>query len=112
MKTRIRGFAKQCGFDMCQFASAGPAPHSAEYHSWLQSGAHGDMTWLARDPIRRSNPCHVLPDAKTLLLLARNYYQGPSPRAYLGRIARYAWGSDYHDLMLTAMKPIDALLRD
>jgi len=112
MKSSIRDFAKQCGFDMCQFARAGPAPHSAEYHSWLQSGAHGDMTWLARDPIRRLNPSRVLPDAKTLLLLARNYYQGPSPRMHHGRIARYAWGSDYHDLMLAAMRPIDAFLRD
>jgi epoxyqueuosine reductase len=112
MKTSIRDFAKRCGFDMCRFARAGPAPHFAEYYSWLQSGAHGDMIWLARDPVRRSDPSRVLPDAKTLLLLARNYYQGPSPRVYPGRIARYAWGSDYHDLMLAAMRPIDLFLHD
>jgi epoxyqueuosine reductase len=112
MKTSIRDFAKRCGFDMCRFGRSGPAPHFAEFHSWLQSGAHGDMTWLARDPVRRSDPSHALPDAKTLLLLARNYYQGPSPRVYPGRIARYAWGSDYHDLMLAAMRPIDLFLHD
>jgi len=112
VKTRIEDFAKQCGFDLCRFARAGPAPHSTEYRAWLQSGAHGDMTWLARDPVRRSDPSRVLPDAKTLLLLARNYYQGPSTRIGPGRIARYAWGSDYHDLMLAAMRPIDFFLHD
>jgi epoxyqueuosine reductase len=112
MKANIRDLATRCGFDMCRFARASPAPHFAEYQSWLQSGAHGDMAWLARDPVRRSDPSRLLPDAKTVLLLARNYYQGPSPRLNPGRIARYAWGSDYHDLMLAAMRPIDMLLRD
>jgi epoxyqueuosine reductase len=112
MKSRIRDFAKQCGFDMCQFGLAGPAPHSAEYYRWLQSGAHGEMAWLARDPIRRSNPSLVLPGAKSIVLLAKNYFQGPPSRKHPGRIARYAWGSDYHDLMLAAMRPIDALLSD
>src|SRR5262245_12832469 len=112
MKTSIRDLAKQLGFDQCRFARVGPAPHFAEYHSWLQSGAHGEMAWLARDHTRRSDPSLLLPGAKTLLLLAKNYYQGPSLRVHSGRIARYAWGSDYHDLMLAAMKPIDAFLRD
>jgi epoxyqueuosine reductase len=112
MKTGIRAFAKQCGFDMCGFASASPAPHSAEYRSWLQSGAHGEMAWLERDPNRRSDPSLVFPGARTLLLLAKNYFQGSQSRKHPGRIARYAWGSDYHDLMLAAMKPIDALLSD
>lgn len=110
MKTRIRDFATQCGFDMCRFGRAGSAPHSAQYHRWLQSGAHGEMTWLARDPVRRSDPTLVFPGAKSILLLARNYFQGPHSRTHPGRIARYAWGSDYHDLMLAAMRPIDALL--
>jgi epoxyqueuosine reductase len=110
MKKTIRDFAEQCGFEMCRFAHAGPAPHFGEYCSWLGSGAHGEMTWLAREPIRRSDPSLLLTEAKTLLLLAKSYYQGASPRKQAGRIARYAWGSDYHALMLAAMRPIDRLL--
>jgi epoxyqueuosine reductase len=110
MKTRIRELATQCGFDMCRFGRAGPAPHSAQYRRWLQSGAHGEMTWLARDPVRRSDPTLVFPATKSIVLLARNYFQGPHPRMHPGRIARYAWGSDYHDLILAAMRPIDAFL--
>ena len=110
MKAAIRDLASRCGFEKCRFARVGQAPHFAEYSSWLRSGAHGEMSWLARDPVRRSDPALVLQGAKTLLLLAKNYYQGGSPRKQAGKIARYAWGSDYHDLMLAAMRPIDAVL--
>jgi epoxyqueuosine reductase len=112
MKTTIRTLAKQNGFDDCRFARALQAPHANEYFSWLQAGRHGEMAWLARDPERRANPTKVLPDAKTVVVLATNYFQGPSPRTEKGQIARYAWGADYHQIMLQNMVPIDAFLRE
>ena len=54
MKTVLRALAKEHGFADCRFARAVEAPHAAEYMSWLQSGKHGDMTWLERDPARRT----------------------------------------------------------
>jgi epoxyqueuosine reductase len=111
MKTAIRTLAKQSGFDDCRFARAVQAPHATEYFSWLQSGRHGEMTWLSRDPARRADPARVLVDAKTLLVLATNYFQGGSPRRAKGKIARYAWGDDYHQIMLQNMVPIDSYLR-
>jgi epoxyqueuosine reductase len=52
-----------------------------------------------------------LSEAKTVVVLAANYFQGPSPRQKEGKIARYAWGSDYHQIMLQNMVPIDAYLQ-
>jgi epoxyqueuosine reductase len=112
MKNAIRTLAEQSGFDDCRFARAFQAPHATEYFSWLQSGRHGDMTWLSRDPARRADPARVLVDAKTLLVLATNYFQGGNPRQPKGKIARYAWGDDYHQIMLQNMVPIDTFLRD
>jgi epoxyqueuosine reductase len=112
MKNEIRALATSCGFDDCRFARAGQAPHSLEYFSWLRAGSHGGMTWLGRDPARRADPSRVLFNAKTLLVLAKNYFQGPNPRYHAGKIARYAWGSDYHEIMLRDMAPIEALLRE
>ncbi len=112
MKTAIRTLAKQSGFDDCRFARAVQAPHATEYFSWLQSGHHGEMTWLSRDPARRADPARVLVDAKTLLVLATNYFQGGNPRQPKGKIARYAWGDDYHQIMLQNMVPIDTFLRE
>ncbi|MBV8415264.1 MAG: tRNA epoxyqueuosine(34) reductase QueG, partial [Verrucomicrobia bacterium] len=53
-----------------------------------------------------------LSNAKTLLVLAKNYFQGPNPRYHAGKIARYAWGADYHEIMLKDMAPIEVLLRE
>jgi epoxyqueuosine reductase len=112
MKTTIRALAKKNGFDDCRFARAVEAPHAIEYFSWLQSGSHGDMAWLGRDPAKRRDPARVLVDAKTLVMLAMNYFQGANLRRQKGRIARYAWGADYHKIMLQNMAPIDAFLQE
>ncbi|MBV9643033.1 MAG: tRNA epoxyqueuosine(34) reductase QueG [Verrucomicrobia bacterium] len=112
MKTIIKALAKEQGFDDCRFARAVQAPHAGEYFAWLETGNHGEMTWLGRDPARRADPARVLTDAKTVLVVAMNYFQGNNPRQLKGKIARYAWGADYHDLMLRKMAPIDVYLQN
>jgi epoxyqueuosine reductase len=112
MKTTIRALAKEHGFDDCRFAKAVQAPHAIDYFSWLESGNHGQMTWLERDPPRRADPARVLVDAKTVIVLATNYFQGRNPRQHDGKFARYAWGADYHNIMLRNMVPIDTFLRE
>jgi epoxyqueuosine reductase len=111
MKTIIRRLAQKQGFDMCRFAKADPAPHAAEYLTWLKAGRHGKMEWLNREPERRTNPARVLIGAKTVLVLATNYFQGDRSRRLEGKIARYAWGYDYHKVMLPNMAPINAFLQ-
>ena len=56
------------------------------------------MRWMARDPARRADPRRVLAGARTVISLATGYYRGdqPPPAPLSGRIARYAWGRDYH----------------
>jgi epoxyqueuosine reductase len=106
MKVELRELAHQAGFDACGFVSARTAPHSEPFLRWLEAGSHAGMEWLARTPERRTDPRNVLPGCQSLIFLAKNYFQGgPNPRSS-GRIARYAYGQDYHELMLTAMQPI------
>jgi epoxyqueuosine reductase len=112
MKSKIKALAKKNGFDDCRFAQAVEAPHAIEYFAWLQAGSHGDMAWLDRDPTRRTDPARVLAGARTLVVLAMSYFQGTNPRRRDGRIARYAWGADYHKIMLEKMAPIDAFLQE
>jgi epoxyqueuosine reductase len=61
------------------------------------------MHWIARDPARRSDPRAVLSGARTVISVTVPYYRGgwpsapdPDGGAPRGRIARYAWGRDYH----------------
>lgn len=82
------------GFDLCGITTADPASSAGYYQQWVQQGLHGDMTWLARDPQRRSQPRLVLPEARSIICVGLNYYQ-PQP-GRRGRIATYALGDDYH----------------
>ena len=56
------------------------------------------MRWMARDPERRADPRRVLREARTVISLAMSYYRDETPPAapLRGRVARYAWGRDYH----------------
>jgi epoxyqueuosine reductase len=106
MKVELHELARGAGFDACGFVAAQAAPHRQPFLRWLEQGWHADMHWLARSPERRTDPRNVLPGCRTVIVLAKSYFQGgPSPRPN-GRIARYAYGEDYHELMLTAMEPI------
>jgi epoxyqueuosine reductase len=68
---------------------------------WLQRGYQGAMAWMARDPARRSNPQLVLPGCRSIISVGMNYYTNnrADEKPGMGRIARYAWGKDYHLVM-------------
>ena len=103
MKSRMTDLAGRLGFADCRIAKiGGPAAHAGEFQQWVSEGSHGDMAWMARNVERRSDPREVLAGVKSVVVVALNYFQGgdePHFPAARGRIARYAWGEDYHDLM-------------
>src|SRR5438105_9984092 len=114
-RAQVVALARELGFDLCHFARAEMPGHVAEFRDWLDRGDAGEMNYLARNSERRCDPREILPDAKTVIVLALNYFQGAckansveagvSPAkgtvgtaTATGRIARYAWGDDYHEL--------------
>ena len=70
------------------------------------------MQWMERSEEKRSDPQLVLPGARSVIVLALNYWQGAEESREKGRIARYAWGDDYHDLIEQKLTIIDELLRE
>ncbi|HEU4640499.1 MAG TPA: QueG-associated DUF1730 domain-containing protein, partial [Candidatus Binatia bacterium] len=68
---------------------------------WLARGYHGEMSWMARDVQKRIDPREIFPQAKSVVVVALNYYtphqhqQSPAT----GKVSRYAWGDDYHDVV-------------
>ena len=78
IKSALIAQAHALGFDDCRIAPAQPAAHRALFEQWIAEGKHGDMAWLARNPERRTDPTLVLPGAKSVIVLALNYYQGGS----------------------------------
>ncbi len=115
LKAELIEFAESLGFDLCRIAPAATPAHAHEFRTWLAEGRHGEMGWLERNADRRTDPDLVLPGARSIIALAMNYYQSaPSITAPAGpargRIARYAWGDDYHDVIERKLDQIDAWL--
>ena len=104
--------ARELGFEDCRIAIANPPPHTAEFHAWLKSGSAGEMSWIERGAGKRGDPRKVLPGARSVVVLALSYWQGEGalPNEYKGRIARYAWGDDYHNLVEAKLRQLDSFL--
>lgn len=95
-------------------ASAEPSPTAARLGEWLAGEKQGEMAWMAKTPERRSDPRAVLPEAKSVIAFATSYRAGEPPtaeriRAELrGKVARYAWSRDYHDVLTEEVRAIAA----
>jgi epoxyqueuosine reductase len=112
-KDKLVAFAKEIGFDSCRIARATAPRHTGEFRAWLGDGAAGEMQWMERGAEKRCDPRQVLPEARSIVVVALNYWQGEQPSASgRGRIARYAWGDDYHDLMLEKLERLAGFLME
>ena len=100
------------GFSLCRVARCATPPHGESFLSWLRDGNAGEMSpWLERSAPKRIDPQAVLPGAQSVVVLALNYWQGDPGQRPPGRIARYAWGDDYHDLIEQKLRALDAFLQ-
>ena len=107
----LRDLALAAGFDLVGVAPAGPTPGAARFAAWLAAGHAGEMGWLAREPDRRADPRRALPGCRWVLLAGMSYDTQAVPMADLtdparGRIARYAWGLDYHDILTPRLRAL------
>lgn len=112
---RIKTKAVELGFDLAGIAPAQPARHAVALPRWLAESFHGEMAWLARDPARRSDPRLVLEGARSMVAVGRSYFVENPPAEIWndpsrGRIARYAWGPDYHDRLTPMLKELAAFI--
>ena len=77
---------------------------------WLRQGHHGTMAWLERTPEKRADPRQILPGCRSVISVGMTYltdYRANEQPGY-GRIARYAWGKDYHKVMSNKLKQQEA----
>jgi epoxyqueuosine reductase len=115
IKEQLVAFARELGFDLCRVTACTPPAHAREFGEWLNEGAHGEMEYMARGQEKRRDPQNILPGAKSIVVLALNYFQGDAPHigaATAGCIARYAWGDDYHEVIAAKLRKIDNFLRE
>ena len=118
---RVTSFAEQIkvkageiGFEKVGIVAAEPlTAEGGRLQEWLGRGYHGEMDWIAREPEKRSDPRLIFPEAKSIIVVALNYYTGhkhtDSPET--GKISRYAWGDDYHDVVREKLKELLAWIK-
>lgn len=104
LRQRLAASAKELGFDAFGVAPVEVDVRADYFKKWIADGMHGDMAWLARNPDRRTDARKVLPEARSLVVVGLNYYQPHPPAGY--RIAKYALGADYHDVILARLKEL------
>ncbi len=120
--TEIRGEAAALGFAAVGVAAPDPSGHIAAYRSWVGSGRHADMEYLARDDAmdRRANPGWREGFCPSSLVVVAHPYGAADPDGVpgdpsIGVIARYARGRDYHNVLRkrlgTLLDSIDAAAR-
>jgi epoxyqueuosine reductase len=106
--------AKQLGFDFCGISKADKLEtEEKNLAEWLARGYHGKMAWMENHFDKRLNPVELVPGAKSVVSLMYNYY--PEPDNILKtpyRIARYAYGKDYHNVIRTKLNRLLAILQN
>lgn len=98
----IRALAAERGFAMVRVARlVEPTPGAEVYDRWIEAGRHGEMGYLATGRPPRVEPTTRLSAARSVLVMATPYPSTPppDPGGLTGRVARYAWGRDYHNLL-------------
>ncbi len=112
----IKAEAMRLGFPLVGVTLPDPPPHFAVFARWLEAGRHASMGYLAgeRSLQRRADPRQILPEANSLLSVAVPYPVPPAqaPVPGKGRVAAYAWGSDYHDVIPSRLQALVAFIEE
>jgi epoxyqueuosine reductase len=111
----VKRRARELGFQKVGVVRAEPLlEERARLEEWLARGHHATMAWMERDVARRTDPREILPGARTVVAVALNYYT-PHEHARdpaTGKVSRYAWGDDYHDVLGEKLKALLASVRE
>ncbi len=109
----LKNQALQLGFNLVGITRAEPSPLLDAYFRWIDAGMQGEMGYMARPDrqARRRDLEAILPGAKSLVVVGLDYRTATIPEAILndpsrGRIAAYAWGLDYHDILTPRLEAL------
>jgi epoxyqueuosine reductase len=108
----IKKISEQLGFDFCGIAKAEPLYDDAKkLENWLRKQHHGSMQYMENHFDLRIDPTKLVPGARSVITLMKNYYPAENQQNNSPKISKYAYGEDYHtviraqlNLLIDAMK--------
>ena len=109
MKSRVKALARELGFDLVGVASArGYGADEAITLHRIRQGLMDGLHWYTEARVRRGcDPEGLLPEARSIISVGMSYYlpeDGEEAAGLNGKVARYAWGDDYHSVMKRRLK--------
>jgi len=113
LTARIKSHAADLGFCKVGVAHAAELTDESEHlREWLARGYHGTMDWMQRNSEKRSDVRKILPNTKSVVCVAMNYYTNiqHSNDPDVGKISRYAWGDDYHIVMTERLEKLQKFI--
>jgi epoxyqueuosine reductase len=109
----IKQTASRLGFDYCGIAKAVRLDDdAARLEQWLNNDMHGTMKYMENHFELRVNPSLLVPGARSVITLLKNYFPNKRQEEDAVKISKYALGKDYHDVIRTQMKIFLQLIRD
>lgn len=104
-KNFIKEQALSLGFDQCGIARAQRLEEDERrLENWLRQGRQGTMGYMENYFDKRVDPTKLVPGAKSVITLLKNYYPSEKQREDAPKISRYAYGKDYHEVIKDALK--------
>lgn len=91
--------ARECGFDLAGVAPLRSPPDADRWREWIGAGRHAGLAWLERDLERVADPRSWAPRGRSMLIVGLGHSRPAVHLAGGGRVARYAAGRDYHNVM-------------
>jgi epoxyqueuosine reductase len=108
----IRQLARESGFDFCGIARAEKLDADAvRLEKWLHQGHHGSMGYMENHFDLRIDPTRLVPGAKSVITLLKNYFPAEEMKGDL-KIAKYAYGKDYHEVIREDLKIMIERIRE
>jgi len=101
----IKQWSHQLGFDHCGIAKAVQLGDDARrLEAWLNKGLHGQMQYMENHFDMRVDPTRLVPGAKSVITLLMNYYPEQQQASDAPKVAKYAYGNDYHEVIRAKLK--------
>lgn len=108
----VKRLSANLGFDYCGIARAQKLDDDARrLEQWLSKGMHGSMGYMERNFDLRVDPTLLVPGAKSVITLMKNYYPSEKQADGVPKISKYAYGKDYHEVIRASLNEFLQMLR-
>lgn len=109
----IKQKARELGFHSSGIVAAGALDVEARrLREWLSRGFHASMAWIENNVEKRGDVPKLMPEARSIIVTTTNYFTPHKHAENGGKVSRYAWGDDYHDVVRERLVSLLSWIRE